>query len=172
MSSRLSNQHLYSQGAAGRPRYTPSPPYKSPSCSSRIKNTWLVEIAGFVIGAGSLAGTYVLLRYFDGKPVPKWPVTLEAILVTLGNVASAATLAGVRASVAQQKWLWYHKRARPISKFSDFQKGSRGGFISAWGFVVGVCGKWWYPNPSYSSGPLPYWGYWQLCWLLSGTSPR
>ncbi|KAK3386084.1 hypothetical protein B0H63DRAFT_191903 [Podospora didyma] len=100
------------------------------SAWARLNETWIWEFFGFLIAAGCLAATVLLLRLYDRKLVPTWPVTLNFVLSLLGNVGFAGTLFGVHAAVAQLKWIWFTKGPRPLMQLAIFQK-ARGGPLGA-----------------------------------------
>ncbi|OIW24869.1 hypothetical protein CONLIGDRAFT_583766 [Coniochaeta ligniaria NRRL 30616] len=97
-----------------------------PTLVNKLKETWLFEAVAFLVAAGCLAATVLLLRAFDGQPVPKWPFTLNFVVSLLGTVASAATLFGANSGIAQLKWAFFSKRPRKLVDLSTFQN-ARGG---------------------------------------------
>jgi hypothetical protein len=96
--------------------------WRKPSLLARLGETWIVEVLGFTIAAGCLAGIVFLLRSFQDQRVPQWPVTLNFLISLLGTAASAGTLYGARASIAQLKWIWFARRPRPVTDLLTFER--------------------------------------------------
>lgn len=94
----------------------------------RVNETWTWEILGFLVAALCLGGTTGLLRVFDGRQVPKWPVTLNVLLSLLGNLAWATTMFGVQASLGQVKWVCFARRPRPLAELAAFHGAWSGPF--------------------------------------------
>ncbi|KAF6787643.1 hypothetical protein CMUS01_16437 [Colletotrichum musicola] len=85
-----------------------------------------------------------MLRYFNNKPLPQWPLglTLNTAIALLATFARAAFIVPVSESLSQLKWLWY-LRARPLKDFQDFDAASRG----VWGSVqLAKTTKGWSPS--------------------------
>ncbi|KAF6831307.1 hypothetical protein CPLU01_06864 [Colletotrichum plurivorum] len=85
-----------------------------------------------------------MLRYFNNKPLPQWPLglTLNTAITLLATFARAAFIVPVSESLSQLKWLWY-LRARPLKDFQDFDAASRG----VWGSVqLAKTTKGWSPS--------------------------
>jgi hypothetical protein len=99
----------------------PSIIWQKPSVWARLKETWTVELLGFVIAAAARGAIIALLRMFEGQREPRWPITLNFLISLLGTLASACTLYGAHHSISQLKWIWFTRRARPLVDLQSFQ---------------------------------------------------
>jgi len=100
----------------------------SKSLWAKLMQTWICELTGFLISLGCLLATAVLLRAYDGRQIPNWPVTLNFVLSVLGNIGFASSMFGIHATIAQLKWIWFAKSPRSLADFGVFQK-ARGGAV-------------------------------------------
>jgi len=103
---------------------------------AKLNQSWIFEIAGFLIAFLCLAATVALLQAYDNEVVPSWPVTPNFVLSLLANVGFTGTLLGVHAAVQQLKWILYSQSARPMTGFSWFQKARAGGISAAYLFYM------------------------------------
>lgn len=74
-----------------------------PSRISKIIQTWwLVEIASLVMSLVALAAIVIILRRYDGQPLPNWPfrITLNTFLSLFATISKATlVLPGILLSV-------------------------------------------------------------------------
>lgn len=99
---------------------------QSPSVFGSPKESWILELLGFVVVAVALAAIVALLSRYNGQLNPQFPVTLNVMASLLGAVANAATLTGAQSSIAQLKWIWFARRTRPLNELASFQNARSG----------------------------------------------
>ena len=104
-----------------------------------LTETWALELAGFLVGLGSIAAIAIILRGYDGQRIPEWPLTINVVLSLIGNVGFAGTMFGIHSVVAQLKWIWFTKSPRPLADLAKFQNaGGPLGIIQLWLFTTGA----------------------------------
>lgn len=105
----------------------------------KLMQTWALELAGFLVGLGSLTTAVVLLGKYDNQPIPELPLTINVLLSLIGNVGFAGTMFGIHSSAAQLKWIWFSKVPRPLADFAGFQRaGGPIGIIHLLFFTTGA----------------------------------
>jgi hypothetical protein len=69
----------------------------------------------------------VILRKYDGQQQPAWRgVSLNTVLSWLSTAAKACIALPLTSALSQLKWVWFAKRARPLSDLKVFDNASRG----------------------------------------------
>ena len=100
-----------------------------------VTDGWLFEVLCMLVGIAAVITLCVILRRYDGNPVPQSNtvfganVTLNTLVSILSTLAKAAFLCAVSECISQLKWSWYSKRQRPLQDLAVFDEASRG----AWG---------------------------------------
>ena len=99
-------------------------------------NTWTIEACALVLSVASLVVIIVLLSVYGGHPQFQFHgVTLNAVIAILAACVLVGFVVPVAESLSQWKWLWFSKKARPLSHFEtldDASHGSRGSFLLLW----------------------------------------
>jgi hypothetical protein len=98
-----------------------------------VIGSWMWEILSCAIAVGAIAGTFLSLREYNGRPLRDWPHaitpnTLVSVLVTISKAAVAIPLAE---GVSQLKWSWYRKKSQALKDVARFDEASRGVFGAA-----------------------------------------
>jgi hypothetical protein len=100
-----------------------------------VDDGWLWELTA---AGGSCALAIVLcvvLWRYDGRPEPELRsmvdvgITLGTVVALLATVSVAMAVAAVQECLSQVKWLWYHRRPRPLADLERYDQASRG----SWG---------------------------------------
>jgi len=100
-----------------------------------VQNWWLVELLSILLGIAAIVALCLVLRKYDGKPVPRTNtvfgvnITLNTLVSILSTISRAALLLSVSECISQLKWSWYLHRQRPLGDLDIFDGASRG----AWG---------------------------------------
>jgi len=137
-------QHEATATAASRepePRRSTSTEHKSvfeedeeenptPSSWTGDRAGWLPEILCCMTSLVSLIVLCLLLRYYDGQPIPDGSGVNIAVAF-FATMARAAFVVPVLEGLAQMKWNWFSKTERPIKHFQAYDKASRG----PWGSI-------------------------------------
>jgi hypothetical protein len=104
-------------------------PHQPPSVLrfSAFYSHWRYETLSLIASIAAVVAIVVVLCYFDGKPVPDWPVgiTLNALVSVLSTISKAAMIAAVASCISQLKWMWFGQ-SRPLRDFELFDDASRG----------------------------------------------
>jgi len=97
-----------------------------------LRSTWLPEVVCCVVSIASLAALAALLRRYDGRGLRDWPlgVTLNTLVAFLAAIAQAALVVPVTEGLAQMKWNWFARQARPLADMQNFEDASRGPYGS------------------------------------------
>lgn len=110
---------------------TPAPaPAQRPKPPARWKAAiagWYLEILWCLVSVACFCALTVVLRRFNGQPLPKWRygLTINTAVAFLSTISRAGFVIAVSESVSQLKWLW-HRRERPLVDFQAFDEASRG----------------------------------------------
>lgn len=114
----------------------PSPFAKEPrsTLSRYLSDWWLMEVLSWVICALSIIAIVIILRVYDQKRLPQWPlsITINTAISVFATISQMAMLEPVTESISQLKWIWFTKRVQPLSDFDAFDQASRG----PWGSLL------------------------------------
>lgn len=114
----------------------PSPFAKEPRSrlSRYLSDWWLMESLSWVICALSIIAIVIILRVYDQKRLPQWPlnITINTAISVFATISRMGMLELVTVSISQLKWVWFTKRAQQLSDFDTFDQASRG----AWGSLL------------------------------------
>lgn len=114
----------------------PSPFAKEPrsTLSRYLSDWWLMESLSWVICALSIIAIVIILRVYDQKRLPQWPlsITINTAISVFATISQMTMLEPVTESISQLKWIWFTKRAQQLSDFDAFDQASRG----AWGSLL------------------------------------
>lgn len=78
-----------------------------------------------------------VLRKYDNQPNPQWSLlprssrkkatlTVNGFVSLFATLSKAFMLVPVARSISQLKWLWFHRRYRPLIDLEDVDGASRG----------------------------------------------
>ncbi|KAL4742967.1 hypothetical protein BDV11DRAFT_216176 [Aspergillus similis] len=85
------------------------------------------DILGLTLSLAILIAIIVVLRKYDGQQQPTWHgVSLNTVLSWLSTVAKGCIAFPLSSGLSQLKWVWFAKRARPLSDLRVFDNASRG----------------------------------------------
>ncbi|KAK6814647.1 hypothetical protein RU639_009324 [Aspergillus parasiticus] len=85
------------------------------------------DILGLTLSLAILIAIVVILRTYDGQQQPTWRgVSLNTVLSWLSTVAKGCIAFPLSSGLSQLKWVWFAKRARPLSDLRVFDNASRG----------------------------------------------
>ena len=114
----------------------PSPFAKEPrsTLSRYLSDWWLMESLSWVICALSIIAIVIILRVYDQKRLPQWPlsITINTAISLFATISQMAMLVPVTESISQLKWIWFTKRAQRLSDLDAFDQASRG----PWGSLL------------------------------------
>ncbi|ETS88147.1 hypothetical protein PFICI_01975 [Pestalotiopsis fici W106-1] len=96
--------------------------------SRHFEDSWTSEIMAMSFSGLCLIAMVIVLREFDGRPVPELPdiVNLNAIVSTLSAAAKSSLLYGVSAALGQAKWSWYYGPKKRLDDFEVLDEASKG----------------------------------------------
>ncbi|KAH7411582.1 hypothetical protein DE146DRAFT_627642 [Phaeosphaeria sp. MPI-PUGE-AT-0046c] len=94
---------------------------------ARVWRSWWSELLSAVLLVLSFGGMLAMLRDFQGKPLPKWPLGLSfnTALSLFGAIIRFPALYITAEGIGQFKWLWL-QRKRPLSHLTAYDDASRG----------------------------------------------
>jgi hypothetical protein len=103
---------------------------KNPGVASRVRWGW--EILSSLCTLTTFAAIVAVLWTMDGRPLSQWQyrLSLNATIALLATLCTATMMHNVSASISQQKWVCFQKRARPLEYLELFDEASRGPFGS------------------------------------------
>ena len=114
-----------------------------------LSDTWALETAALVLSIVSLIAIITLLSIYDGKPQFSFGfLNLNTVIAILATAFRIGFMVPVGEALAQWKWLWFSKKARPLSDFDsidDASRGSRGAMLLLWetkGWSLTAIGAW------------------------------
>ena len=114
-----------------------------------LSDTWALEIAALVLSIVSLIAIIILLSIYDGKPQFSFGfLNLNTVIAILATAFRIGFMVPVGEALAQWKWLWFSKKARPLGDFDsidDASRGSRGALLLLWetkGWSLTAVGAW------------------------------
>ncbi|KAH8894727.1 hypothetical protein GQ53DRAFT_821082 [Thozetella sp. PMI_491] len=136
-------QASLSEIATSIPSSTTSAPTKTPpgnkesdERSARTRfwgwSIWLVELFFLFISFAAFFAVVVVLKIFDGKPLPSLSLHLtpNTLIAFLATISKAALMLPIAEAISQCKWDWFRDK-KPISDFQVFDQASRG----IWGSI-------------------------------------
>lgn len=97
-----------------------------------FKDGWAMEIISFVFGLLLVVALCVILKTYDGKPVPSFgsvfskSITLNTIVSILTNLAIPSFVFPVSECISQMKWMWYLRDGSTLMDMDTFDAASRG----------------------------------------------
>ena len=120
----------YTTNSASMTSFPDKQPSKSQS--SFLHDHWLHEILGLTLSVVAIVAIIIVLKRFDGQPLPDWPegITLNALISVLSTISKATMIAVIASCISQLKWLWF-QRPRSLKDFDCFDDASRG----PWGAI-------------------------------------
>ncbi|RDW57287.1 hypothetical protein BP5796_12737 [Coleophoma crateriformis] len=92
-------------------------------------DTWVFELLCLITSALALVGTVIVLKYYNGHPIPivlPYDVKLGSVLAVLSTVMRAAIGVFLAAGLGQMIWSQFRQGSRPLSDVSLFDDASRG----------------------------------------------
>ncbi|CAG9983269.1 unnamed protein product [Clonostachys byssicola] len=107
---------------------------KQPVTVTYYTKAWTPEIIWCLLTIGILIAIVAVLRHFDGKPMPQWPMdlTLNTLLAFLATICRSMTIIPLAEAISQLKWNWFANCERPLNDMYNFDQASRG----PWGAVM------------------------------------
>lgn len=86
-----------------------------------------------------LLAIIVVLRCYDGHPMPDWPygITLNALISVLSTVMKATMTFVLTESLAQLKWSWFNagNRLSDLALLDAASRGAMGAFVVLFRFI-------------------------------------
>ena len=95
---------------------------------SRLETDWWIkEISAMVISILSLLCIVVILRIYEGRPLPDWPlsITINSLVSIFSTVMGMTLLVPLEQCIGQAKWHWFQDY-RPLVDMETYDRGSRG----------------------------------------------
>ena len=114
------------------PKVEPQPtqPYRPSRYARVFTNWWLWEIVSWLLSAAALVSIAIVLRVYDGKLLPRWPLglTLNAFISLFSTLSRIAMIYPVAEALGQLKWIWINHGAKMIDldAFDGATRGPRG----------------------------------------------
>ncbi|KAF2019627.1 hypothetical protein BU24DRAFT_419239 [Aaosphaeria arxii CBS 175.79] len=93
----------------------------------KVFSDWWWELLACVPIIASFSGLIAILRAYQDRPLPKWPLGLSfnTALSVLGLVFRTPALFIAAEGIGQLKWRWFSKE-RPLSDLSAYDEATRG----------------------------------------------
>jgi hypothetical protein len=113
-----------SLGDIDEPAPQAGPSLNSPRSGMRTKHTSILKALVFDLWTGEaivmalsmccLVAIAVIVRHYDGKPLPQWRggVTLNTVISVLSTIARSGMIFVVSATIGQLKWCWLGQTRR------------------------------------------------------------
>ena len=109
-------------------------PHPQPQRASRYARAstdwWLWEVVSWLLSVASLISIAIVLRVYDGKLLPRWPLglTLNAFISLFSTLSRMAMIYPVAEAIGQLKWIWINRGAKMIDleAFDGASRGFRG----------------------------------------------
>jgi hypothetical protein len=126
-----SSEQRTSDSKASERRHNRSDTSRSARASAAIP--WKFEILAWVASCCFFVAIVVVLRAFDGRPLPKlkYGITPNALIGLLSTFAEFLLIVPVQSAIGQLKWL-QAMRKRPLNDFRVIDEASRG----PWGSLL------------------------------------
>lgn len=88
---------------------------------------WTWEIISLFLTIGLIVAIVVILRHFEGHPLPDWRfgINLSTLVALLSTILRTLMLVAVAEALGQLKWSWFTRPA-PLHDFHIFDRASRG----------------------------------------------
>ena len=109
--------------------------------TSKTDDWWVWELLGALGSALAISGLCILLKIFDGHPLPSWSytyngeisrfqgkvahITLNSIIEAISIVARLCLLLPITRGLSQLKWVWFAEKERPLVDLGYFEAASR-----------------------------------------------
>lgn len=113
--------------------YSALEPRKIPAIYKKwFEDGWLFEVFAAILGMVLIIVLCVILRDYNGKPVPSLgsvlntDVTLNFVVSLLLGFAVPALMLPVAECINQLKWIWFSSADRPLEDLDTFDQSSRG----------------------------------------------
>ena len=93
-----------------------------------INDWWLIELGASLISLSAMLALILVVRHYDGKPLPKWPlrITIGTYIAVCSKVMSAMLLVPVVNSMSQYKWHMYQQSKGPLDAMGLVDNATRG----------------------------------------------
>ncbi len=105
-------------------------PYQPSRYARVFTNWWLWEIASWLLSTAALISIAIVLRVYDGKSLPRWPLglTLNAFISLFSTLSRIAMIYPVAEALGQLKWIWIKRGAKmmDLDAFDGASRGPRG----------------------------------------------
>ena len=101
----------------------------------RVRDTsWEWELAAFMTCVTSFAALVIVLSFRNGNPPPNFPlgITLNTVVAIFSTVLKTAMLYCAAEAISQSKWIWFRRKAQPLSDVEIYDQASRG----PWGALM------------------------------------
>ena len=87
-----------------------------PSFKSTIGDWWLVEIGACVISALAMVALVLVVHYYDGKPLPQWPlhINIGTFISVCSKLMSGMLVISIVNVMRQHNWYTFHQRQTPL----------------------------------------------------------
>lgn len=94
---------------------------------------WLPEISCCLLSLGLFAAIIAVLRLYDGRGLPDWPLTvsLNTVVAFLAAMCEVALIIPLTEGLSQLKWNSFARGERPLADFQTFEDAKRGPVGSA-----------------------------------------
>ncbi|KXX82901.1 hypothetical protein MMYC01_200620 [Madurella mycetomatis] len=94
---------------------------------------WLPEISCCLLSLGLFAAIIAVLRLYDGRGLPDWPLTvsLNTVVAFLTAMCQVALIVPLTEGLSQLKWNSFARGERPLADFQTFEDAKRGPVGSA-----------------------------------------
>ena len=103
-----------------------------PSPSIR-DGSWTFELVSLLVSALAVGGIIGVLAYFQGRPLPEWPlnISLNSLIALLATIANANLAIPLQNGLSQLKWIRFKAGPAPLTDMEAFDDASRG----TWGAI-------------------------------------
>lgn len=117
------------------------PAYNPPARTIRRKcHFWSLEYTCLMLSLVAIMGSILLLRRYEGKPIPKWAwahngVSFNSLLSLLSAISRGSLMVPLAEGMGQLMWLAYAERERGlhwVDVYSDTIRGPMGALEMIW----------------------------------------
>jgi hypothetical protein len=99
--------------------------------TSKTDDWWVLGLLGVLGSALAILGLCILLKIFDGNPLPSWSykiarfhITLNSVIEAISIVARLGLLIPITRGLSQLKWVWFAEKERSLTDLRYLEAAS------------------------------------------------
>ena len=99
-----------------------------------VDEWWIFELVAWIASVASLVSMVAILQVYNGKPTPKWAITIHhrtaqitinTVISLFATIMKSSLMVPVAAAISQLKWNWFYQ-GRPLTDFQLFDSAKQG----------------------------------------------